>query len=166
MSFGMYGLRTIVTVFQGVWCWLLNLVVVNGLTLMWDLLFVDYSIFCNTFFVLCSARGLDCDAGQCDVTSVWLHWLSVFACVSACFAFGFHWFKCCVCVFRVEGDRCIFEGTQLATFPIVAMGFSALIHKSAALSSSWGHRVWYRYLKGIFRVSLNHKILCIFFIIE
>lgn len=159
MSSGMYGLRTIVAVVQGVWYWLRNLVVVNGLALMWDLFCVDRSVFCNTFLVLCSAGGLVCDVGQSDMTSVWLHWLSVFVCVSAWFAFGVYWFKRYVCVFRVERDSSFFEGTRLATFPIVVMGFSALIHSQqlcAVVESI-------EFDRDIFRVSLNHKILCSFF---
>lgn len=129
---------------------------------MWDLFCVDRSVFCNTFLVLCSAGGLVCDVGQSDMTSVWLHWLSVFVCVSAWFAFGVYWFKRYVCVFRVERDSSFFEGTRLATFPIVVMGFSALIHSQqlcAVVESI-------EFDRDIFRVSLNHKILCSFFFLS
>jgi len=72
----------------------------------------------------------------CVVSSVWLYWFSVSACASAfilitaSFLSVFHWFKWCAFIFPIEGATsiCFLFGTWLATFPIVVMRFSVLIH--------------------------------------
>ena len=137
----MYGLRTVIHLLQGFLDSLrYYLVGVNDVPLIWHLLCVDHSLFCNTSLggvllsrseLVCYCRGRDCCAEQSVLCR--LQGLSV--CASACtfistttwFLFAFLWFRRCAVFFGVEGDRRLFVGTWLATFQIVAMGSSALI---------------------------------------
>ena len=140
MRSGMYGLRTDVHLFQGFWdCSSFRYFVgVNGMPLIWFLLYVDRSLFCNTLGgVLWSRSWLLC-LSVCVVSSIWLLRLSV--CASECtlmlttawFLFAFHWFKRCACL--LEGDGRFLLGAWMATSPIVAMGFSALTVTTLALT--------------------------------
>ena len=130
----MYGLCTIVFVFQGFWDSLRYLVGINGLPLIWDLLSVDCFLFCNTSLggVFWLVLWLFCWSVWI-VSSICLQWLSVCASVStymstmARFLFAFRWYRQREFLFRVEGDRYFFLVAWLATSPIVSMGFSALI---------------------------------------
>jgi len=112
----MYGLRTDVHLFQCVWysSSFRYLVVVSGLPLIWYLLSVDWSLFCNTLYTgwCVVVKVVTVLLGVCFVSFICVG-LSV--CASACtfkstktsFSFAFHWFRRCASPFPC-GRRHVF----------------------------------------------------------
>lgn len=113
----MYGLRPTVTALRGLWGSRRYWVGINGMPLIWDLLCVYRSLFCNT-----SLGGVSRSWLMVSLCCV-VYLRSINLCIYMYFYVnnGLIPFRLplasMVCVFfRVEGERCLFS-------PIVAMGF-------------------------------------------
>ena len=90
-----YGLRTNVHPLQGIWDYNSLQYLVNGLSLMWGLLCVNRSLFCNTSLgVVFGSRSLLVCLSVCVVSSI-----------SLCIYFMFFfrgWYTCCSIFCRVN----------------------------------------------------------------
>lgn len=114
----MYGLRPTVTALRGLWGSRRYWVGINGMPLIWDLLCVYRSLFCNT-----SLGGVSRSWLMVSLCCV-VYLRSINLCIYMYFYVnnGLIPFRLplasmvCGFFFRVEGERCLFS-------PIVAMGF-------------------------------------------